>query len=246
MKTKILMVILAGLLVLSVSTPVTPAGGKGAGKPDAKGPPAMETITFANIPYWSSPPWYPEQCEDTDETYRLIMGGLHWAEGDLSVDCVVYTADAPIEGTFDAMKTAFGTWDDATSTAIYGSITENTGDTPPGIAADGINTVSWGPIDGPGGIIAQTSFSYWPNTKELAGFDIVFDEEEPWSVTGEGDYFDVQNVMTHELGHTLALDDLRSPRTGALTMHAYTWPGDTGKRTLGAGDILGIQAIYGQ
>ena len=51
--------------------------------------------------------------------------------------------------------------------------------------------------------------------------------------------------MTHELGHTLLLDDLRSPRDGALTMHAYTWLGDTIKRTLGSGDMQGIKKIYG-
>jgi len=236
MKTKILIVILAGLLMLSVSTPVIPAGGRGTGRPEAKGPPAMETITFANIPYWSSPPWYPPD-EETD-TYRLIMGGLHWAEADLPVQCVVYGDDGP-PGAFGVIEAAFATWDNETPVNIYGDIYD--GGTHPEVD----NSVSWGPIDGPGGIIAQTSFSYWPNTKELAGFDIVFDEEEPWSVTGEEDYFDVQNVMTHELGHTLALDDLRSPRDGALTMHAYTWPGDTDKSTLGAGDILGIQAIYG-
>jgi len=53
-------------------------------------------------------------------------------------------------------------------------------------------------------------------------------------------------VMTHELGHTLVLDDLRSPKDGALTMHAYTWLGDDFKRDLGTGDILGIEEIYGE
>jgi len=239
MKTKILIVIVAGVLVLSLSTPVIPASGKGAERPDAKGPPAMETVTFVNIPYWSSPPWYPEQCEDTDETYRLVMGGLHWAEADLPVQCVVYTDSAP-PGAFGAIEAAFGTWDDATPANIYGDIYD--GGTHPEVD----NSVSWGPIDGPGGIIAQTSFSYWPNTKELAGFDIVFDADEDWSTDDTENTFDVQSVMTHELGHTLALDDLRSPRTGALTMHAYTWPGDIDKSTLGTGDTLGIQAIYGQ
>ncbi|MFH1718803.1 MAG: matrixin family metalloprotease, partial [Planctomycetota bacterium] len=142
---------------------------------------------------------------------------------------------------FVAVEAAFGTWDGAViNTDIYGTI--HNGGTPPGVN----NSVSWGPIDGPGGIIAQTSFSFWPNTKELVEFDIVFDADEDWSTDETEDTFDVQSVMTHELGHTLALDDLRSPRDGALTMHAYTWPEDTGKSTLGTGDVLGIQAIYGE
>ncbi|MFH1718114.1 MAG: matrixin family metalloprotease [Planctomycetota bacterium] len=171
------------------------------------------------------------------DTYRLVMGGLHWAVDDLPVQCVVYGASA---GEFVAVEAAFETWDNATSTPIYGTI--HNGGTHPEVD----NSVSWGPIDGPGGIIAQTGFSYWVNTKELVEFDIVFDIDEDWSTDGTEDTFDVRNVMTHELGHTLALDDLRSPRDGALTMHAYTWPGDVVKQDLGTGDILGIRAIYGE
>jgi len=29
-------------------------------------------------------------------------------------------------------------------------------------------------------------------------------------------------------------------------MHAFTWLGDNTKRTLGLGDILGVDAIYGE
>ncbi len=144
------------------------------------------------------------------------------------------------------MSPAFATWDDKTSATIYGSISEDSTTSPPGIARDGNNTVSWGAIDGPGGTIAVTQFVFYVNTKELIEFDIVFDNEEPWSTDETVDTFDVRNVMTHELGHTLILDDLRSPRDGALTMHAYTWPGDIIKRDLGSGDIRGIQAIYGE
>jgi hypothetical protein len=117
-------------------------------------------------------------------------------------------------------------WDDETPANIYDSISENAVDPPPGIAADGVNTVSWGPIDGPGGTVAMTGFSFWPHTKELVEFDLIFDIAEDWSTAGAEDAFDIQGVATHELGHTLVLDDLRSPRDGALTMHAYTWPGD--------------------
>lgn len=114
---------------------------------------------------------------------------------------------------------------------------------------DYTNTVSWGEIDGDAGpIIAVCYFWYYVNTKELIDCDIIFDEDEPWSISDEvpDDAFDVWNITTHEAGHTLVLGDLRSPKDGALTMHAYTWLGDDVKRTLGSGDTLGIQAIYGE
>ena len=113
---------------------------------------------------------------------------------------------------------------------------------------DDVNSVSWETIDGPGGIIAVTYFWYNVRTKELVDCDIVFDADESWSISTPvpSGKFDVQNIATHEAGHTLVLDDLRSPKDGALTMHAYTWQGDIGKRDLGSGDELGIQAIYGE
>jgi hypothetical protein len=248
MKTKIFITFLIGLVVLVIVSPSIPASGKAseqtqgkAGK-NAKGPPAIETVTFVNTPHWSSPPWYPP-TQETD-TYRLVVGGLRWAGDDPAVDCVVYTQGAPA-GAFGAISPAFTEWDGWTSADIYGSITES-GENPPGIAADEVNTISWGTIDGPGGTIAVTQFRYWVNTRELIEFDIVFDSDEDWSTTGDENAFDIQNVATHELGHSLVLDDLRSPRDGALTMHAYTWPGDIAKRDLGSGDILGIRAIYGE
>ena len=266
MKTKILMAILVSLLVILVVSPGIPAGNKAAergqgtrGK-DAKGPPEIEVVTFVNTPYWNSPRWYPDECEDTD-TYRLVRGGIRWASDALPVNRVVYTSGAPT-GAFAAVTPAFGEWDVQTSIGIYGTISENDTDPPPGLAVDGSNTVCWGHIDGAGGTIAMTQFVFWSNTKELIEFDIIFDHDEVWLATNNPltlpassepgnpypatGQFDVWNVATHELGHTLVLDDLRSPRDGALTMHAYTWPGDSTKRGLGSGDIGGIQAIYGE
>jgi hypothetical protein len=244
MKAKILMAILVSLLVILVVSPGTPAGnkaaerGQGTGGKDAKGPPEIGMVTFVNVPYWTSPPWYPHECDENADTYRLVMGGVRWASDDLPVDCVVYTSGAPT-GAVGAVTAAFDEWESWTSTNIYGVI-KNTPD--PEIS----NTISWGPIDGPGGAIAMTQFMFYVNTKELIKFDIIFDVEEFWSTDGATDTFDVQNVATHELGHTLVLDDLRSPRDGALTMHAYTWPEDVTKSSLGSGDIRGIQAIYGE
>jgi len=259
MKTKILVAAVVSLLVILVVSSAIPAGDKGQGTAgrNAKAP-EIEVVTFVNIPYWTSPPWYPPE-EETD-TYRLVRGGIQWANEDIPVDCVVYTSGAP-EGVFAAVTPAFAEWESWTSTDIYGTISED-GGTPPGLTYDEENTVCWGTIDGPGGTIAVTQFVFWVNTKKLIEFDILFDKDEVWLATHESGtlpdssdpenpypdtgQFDVWNVGTHELGHTLVLDDLRSPRDGALTMHAYTWPGDDLKRTLGTGDTLGIQAIYGE
>lgn len=88
-----------------------------------------------------------------------------------------------------------------------------------------------------------------PATDEPLGWDIVLDPLYPWGF-GRGPWLDVQNVLTHELGHISGLDH---PGTQSitcetnhlsLTMYACTWPGDLTKRVLGLGDALGLEGIH--
>ena len=240
-----LMVVIAilGLIVSGCFIPlksVVPTSEKGNPKHEL-GAPKIERGVFVDYGY-SSPPWYPP--EDETDSYRLGPK-LHWDSINLPIDVTVYSKDA-LTGVFVAVSPALEEWDGCTLTELYGIVIEDSTTPPPGAVLDGENTMSWGTIDGPGGIIGVCYYWYYANTKEMVEFDIVFDIEEMWSTVGATDAFDVQNIATHELGHTLVLQDLRSPKDGALTMHAYTWLGDTVKRTLGSGDILGVQAIYGE
>lgn len=250
MKTKILIAVLISLLVILAVSPAIPAGnkpdeqGQDAGKGEKA--PEIEMGMFVNRPL-SSPPWYPDECEDTEDTYRWAPT-YHWVDPSISV---LVNPTNPFIVNFDAVfaevEKGFGEWN-AVGTSYSATVSRDDDVGPSLDEPDGVNTVSWGEIDGPGGTIAVTYFWYNVRTKELIDCDIVFDETEPWSIsaTVPGDKFDVCNIATHEAGHTLVLSDLRSPRDGALTMHAYTWPGDDFKHTLGTGDTLGILEIYGE
>jgi len=249
MNPKILLAVLFSLLVILAVSPGIPAGnkGQGAGRENPKAPPEIEMGMFVNRPL-SSPPWYPDECEDTEDTYRWAPM-YHWV--DPSIDVLVNPTANTFTKEFDAVVAevgkGFGAWN-AIGTSYSAAVDRDDTVGPSPDYPDGVNTVSWGEIDGPGGTIAVTYFWYYTATKELIDCDIVFDTAESWSIsaTVPGDKFDVWNVATHEAGHTLVLSDLRSPKDGALTMHAYTWPGDDFKRTLGTGDTLGILEIYGE
>jgi hypothetical protein len=57
--------------------------------------------------------------------------------------------------------------------------------------------------------------------------------------------FDLQSIYTHEFGHWLSLVDLYSPETGQYqTMFGNTKYGETRKRTLALGDVVGVQKAY--
>jgi hypothetical protein len=105
------------------------------------------------------------------------------------------------------------------------------------------NTVSWGTIDGTGGAVAMASVSFFPWSKEIQSFKIVFDEDEPWGI-GASNAFDIQNVAAHEVGHVVGLDHVNAPKDGLLTMYRYTTEGETIKRDLGLGDQLGVVDLY--
>ena len=243
-----MVITILGLIVSGCSIPlksVVPTSEKGNPKPEL-GAPKIERGVFVDYGY-SSPPWYPPE-EATD---RYQWGPkIYWAEGDLPVDISIYTKDEPISWTFEAIESGFTVWDDETGVLLYEPINE-IDSSGPGVGLDSKNTVAWEVIDGPGGIIGVTYYWYYAATKEMVEFDIVLDKDETWAINTDPEdpdlnAFDVQNIATHEAGHTLVLGDLRSPKDGALTMHAYTWLGDTVKRTLGSGDISGVQAIYGE
>ena len=51
--------------------------------------------------------------------------------------------------------------------------------------------------------------------------------------------------MTHEFGHWAGLADLYNSRDYWLTMYGYSNNGITYQRTLGRGDVLGLQKVYG-
>jgi len=230
--------LMAALVVLTLAV-----AGPGQGKRQANAaPPEIERGMFVNRPL-SSPPWYPYECEDTD-SYRWAPS-YHWANPSITV-LVNPTASgfADLDAVVAEVGKGFAAWD--AESGPYSATVSRDDTVGPGL--DWVNTVSWGTIDGPGGIIAVTYFWYYVNTKELVDCDIIFDAAELWSISTSvpSDKFDVWNIATHEAGHTLVLADLRSPKDGALTMHAYTWPGDDFKRTLGTGDTLGIQEIYGE
>lgn len=112
---------------------------------------------------------------------------------------------------------------DARNEVYFGSIAD------PGVV--GV-TIVWGVFGGP------------PQGRELVEWDQVYDEADyPWSSSGEAGKMDFENVSTHELGHAMGLDHPDDSCTEE-TMYRYTDYGETLRRSLNAGDIAGIDALY--
>jgi hypothetical protein len=122
------------------------------------------------------------------------------------------------------------------------------------------------------GVVGQAAV-YAPSGKTITAVVVTLNSSLTWRiasgadlVTGEapgvlgsacrslcGSWFDVQDVLTHELGHAISLEDLgNQSQCGAdvleaidygETMYGCLKSGDTSKRTLGFGDQLGLARL---
>jgi len=125
----------------------------------------------------------------------------------------------------------------------YGAVYDDT-------KPDGVNTLSFGTISDDR-VIAITNvwgyFSGSPNTREIVEADILFNETSTWT-WGNADIdpalMDLQNIATHEIGHAAGMGDVYQTGATLETMYGYSTEGETIKRDLYKGDILGIQGLY--
>jgi len=85
---------------------------------------------------------------------------------------------------------------------------------------------------------------HYPSTGEIIETDIFLNTDYPLSTDMSLNSFDVQNMVTHELGHSLCLDDLDNTGDSEKTMYWVMSKGETKKRTLDQDDINGITYLY--
>jgi len=137
------------------------------------------------------------------------------------------------------LHTSANTWDEVVAFNIFGSGVH--GLSPWGVY-DLYNSISFGNYPEEG-VIAVTAI--WFQGKKIYEYDILFDTDFTWGdATVNPAVMDLQNIATHELGHAVGMGDLYDTVCAEETMYGYSIEGETTKRDLNAGDILGIQTLY--
>lgn len=95
------------------------------------------------------------------------------------------------------------------------------------------------------GALATTQLTLNPRTHDIVRAEILFNTSHQRFGVAEGNapaaFYDIQNTLTHELGHALGLE--HSDDKDA-TMFAGALPGETRKRQLGNDDIDGLKTLY--
>ncbi len=141
------------------------------------------------------------------------------------------------------MTSSLKTWDDKTSkklvsksiiidpTATYGY--------------DYKNSIMFTDISD-AGIIAQTTVWYYPSNGQIVETDVQFNTKFTWgNAKLDSTIMDVQDIATHELGHSFGAGDVYDNRCSEVTMYGYGSYGETFKRTLESPDMYILRQLYG-
>jgi hypothetical protein len=149
---------------------------------------------------------------------------------------------------FAAIQDSFRTWQNVGSANVSFVYRGATGIASAG--RDGFNVVSFADTSTPLGTstIAAT-LSFFRRETGTDGVsrliideaDIVFSPSLEFSTSAEVNKFDIQSVLTHEIGHFLGLD-----HSGLISsvMVPFGAPSQLDQRTLAYDDIAGISEIY--
>jgi hypothetical protein len=127
-----------------------------------------------------------------------------------------------------------------TTTAMFGA------DGADGSCADGTNVIGWHSFDP--SVIAAVYTCIDPKTNTVRDADLALNVTQHWeNISGEPESrhtFDIDSIVTHEIGHWLSLLDLYDAGSLHQTMMGNAEYGETRKRTLALGDIVGLQTAY--
>lgn len=243
-------VLISVILVLSIFVPVFAF----AGKPD-KEPRTLEKRVFIHYkkghgkPNWVADKKLPEDDGHSDD-YALIGKGVAWKDS-LPLTVVVNPTNSyGLDYAFIevAVEASIGEWDNHTSTDLFdGSVVVNYTASFDYDSPDTYNEIVFGNYEQEGVIAICYTWGYFggkPSSRRIVEFDIMLDTDYQW---GDGEanllLMDVQNIVTHEVGHGIGLADIYDCELE--TMYGRSEYGDIVKRDLYEGDIAGLQKLYG-
>ena len=145
------------------------------------------------------------------------------------------------ENTLAAVQAAMQSWN-GVSTSSFSFIYGGTTTAADWDQNDNVNTVTFGPLDDDT-VLAENYGWYHQTSGVIWGSDIKVNLHQPWSTNGNGNAYDLQSVLTHELGHSLRLSDLYDAADSGKVMYGYIYQG-TIRRTLSQDERDGITHLY--
>lgn len=145
-------------------------------------------------------------------------------------------------------QSAFQTW----SASVGGKVifTRGTDTTVARSSYDGQNVVAWGRTSG--NALGVTYTRYYTSNGIVVDVDTIMNKKFVWNWTDPSlnacslytNSYDAQDILTHELGHWMGLDDEYSSAHIDNTMYGYGSKGELKKNTLTSGDTTNLNTLY--
>ncbi len=149
-----------------------------------------------------------------------------------------------------AILAGMGEWETPNGTVldIYGELTKNLNVTYDGGSFREYNTISFEDLENPGVIAIAAVWGYFggpPGQRSIIEAHVVLNDYFVWGdAVAEPELMDIQNIVTHELGHVAGMGDLYKSAAGEETMYGESTEGEIKKRDLYLGDSAGVISLY--
>lgn len=194
----------------------------------------------------------PTTCSDDNSTSVVNPAGWQLPTGNWTYRLNLSSVPSSNIDLQTITSAAFGEWENAVSSSTSKPIFQH-GDptTVDKSAYDGQNVIAWGRTQGTA--LAVTYVRYDTSTNEVVDVDTIMNKKFAWSWTpyntatnycGQQNSYDAQDILTHELGHWMGLDDEYDASYANNTMYGYGATDEIKKDTLTTGDISGVNSIY--
>ena len=184
-------------------------------------------------------------CVDPDSNAAVDWAGWKLPQGVWTYQLNPGSAPSSVGGSNAATisATVFNTWQQAVNNKVSfarGSDTSLTRS-----AFDSKNIVAWGRTSSRA--LGVTYVTYYVASREVADVDTILNKRVPWGVLtscGDTTRYDFQDILTHELGHWIGLDDEYDVSYVDNTMYGYGSKGEIKKNTLTTGDRANLATMY--